>query len=130
MTGPNDYLEFEVLLDGQPLYIDGQVGDGATTVNPLALPEAATVQLSVRMRNDADGEVWRLDELIVWGTLPELGDCPSDLDGDGIVAVGDVLMLLGQFGCLSDCSADITGDGAVTTADMLAILAEFGNICL
>ena len=81
------------------------------------------------MRNNAPGEVWRLDELIVWGTppVPELGDCPSDLDGDGIVAVGDVLLLLGQFGCLSDCSADITGDGAVTTADMLAILAEFGQ---
>ena len=129
MAGPNDYLEFEVLLDGQPLLLDTQVGDGVMTVPTTPLPAASTVQLVVQMRNDADGEVWRLDELIVWGTPPEPADCPTDLDGDGIVAVGDVLLLLGQFGCLSDCTSDITGDDAVTTADMLAILAEFGNIC-
>ena len=70
-----------------------------------------------------------MDEIIVWGTPPEVQECASDLDGDGIIAVGDVLLLLGQFGCLTNCSADITGDDAVTTADMLAILAEFGMTC-
>ena len=130
MTGPTDYLEFQVLIDGQPLFLDGQTGDGATTVLPLLLPPASTVQLQVQMRNNAPGEVWRLDEIIVWGTPPVIEECDSDLDGDGIVAVGDVLLLLGQFGCLSNCSADITGDDAVTTADMLAILAEFGMTCL
>ncbi len=129
MTGPTDYLEFVVLLDGQPLFIDGVTGDGTGAVNMLSLPQAGTIELQVQMRNDGAGEVWRLDELIVFGTPPEPEDCPTDLDGDGIVAVGDVLLLLGQFGCLSGCSADITGDDAVTTADMLAILAEFGNVC-
>ena len=129
MTGPSDYLEFLVLIDGQPLYLDGQTGDGMTEVLPLLLPPASTVQLQVQMRNDAPGEVWRLDEIIVWGTPPEVQECASDLDGDGIIAVGDVLLLLGQFGCLTNCSADITGDDAVTTADMLAILAEFGMTC-
>ena len=129
MTGPSDYLEFQVLIDGQPLYLDGQTGDGMTEVLPLLLPPASTVQLQVQMRNDAPGEVWRLDEIIVWGTPPEVQECASDLDGDGIIAVGDVLLLLGQFGCLTNCSADITGDDAVTTADMLAILAEFGMTC-
>ena len=129
MSGPNDYLEFQVILDGQPLYLDGRDGDGSVVVDALLLPPASTLQLVVQMRNDADSELWMLDEIIVWGTPPVEPECPVDLDGDGIVAVGDVLLLLGQFGCLIDCSSDITGDDQVTTADMLAILAEFGNTC-
>ena len=129
MTGPMDYLEFTVLLDGQPLFVSSMTGDGASGVDMLSLPAVSSIVLQVQMRNDAVGEVWRLDEMLVFGTPPAPSDCPADLDGDGLVAVGDVLMLLGQFGCLADCTSDITGDDAVTTADMLAILAQFGDIC-
>ena len=60
--------------------------------------------------------------------LPDVNDCPEDLDGDGDIDFDDLNALLAVYNT-SDPDADFDGNGIVDFDDLNTLLAVYDTIC-
>ena len=61
----------------------------------------------------------------------DLGECPTDLNGDGVTASGDLLTFLSYYSVFPEpCDPrDFNQDGVINSADLLIVLANYGSLC-
>ena len=59
--------------------------------------------------------------------IPNVCECPWDIDCDGSVGIIDFLALLAAWGPDAGSGADFDFDGTVGIADFLALLANWGT---
>jgi lysyl endopeptidase len=90
----------------------------------------ATVYLRWVM-GDTDGSVtycgWNIDDVLIFGDLPQINDCPWDSTDDGEVGVEDFFALLQHWGpCPAVCPWDSTDDDEVGVEDFFALLQHWG----
>jgi hypothetical protein len=65
---------------------------------------------------------WNLDDIQVWGVLPDENLCPADVDGDGMVDMSDFTTL-----CTSWHEGGVNFNG-ITNTDLLNLLGVLSNL--
>ncbi len=99
--------------------------EASGTISPgLSLSDHNYVYAEVELRDTGATTNY---EAIIRIPLPQLVDCPADVNGDCQVNVTDLLAVIGAWGATDFTFADINGDGEVNVTDLLAVIGAWGT---